>query len=79
MDCPSDTFFKLLPKDGISFSYKFDITLLSKQQRWSSAEKYTDDGISGIVEKDDIHPRTYGISSDRNVEDDKKVYWVKYA
>ena len=68
-----------MPKYGISFSYKFDIALLSKQQRWSSPEKYTDDGISGIVEKDDIHPRTYVISSDRNVEDDKKVYWVKYA
>ena len=25
------------------------------------------------VEKDDIHPRKYGISSDRKIEDDKKV------
>ena len=36
-------------------------------------------GISGMVEKDDIYPRKYGISSDRNIKDDKKVYSVKYA
>ena len=30
------------------------------------------DDISGIVEKDDIHPRKYGISSDRIFKDDKK-------
>ena len=32
-----------------------------------------------IIEKDDIHPRKYGISSDRIIKDDKKVYSVEYA
>ena len=35
------------------------------------------DDISGIIEKYDIHPRKYGISSDENVKDDKKVYFYK--
>ena len=28
--------------------------------------------ISGIIEKYDIHPRKYDISSDRKIKDDKK-------
>ena len=32
------------------------------------------DDISTIIEKDNIYPRKYGISSDRNIKDDKKVY-----
>ena len=51
------------------FLFPTNITLLSKKQRWSSAEKY----LSGVIEKDDIHPRKYDISSDRKVKDDKKV------
>ena len=35
--------------------------------------------IFGITEKDDIHPRKNGISSDRKTKDDRKVYLVKYA
>ena len=35
------------------------------------------DDISGIIEKYDIYPRKYGISSDENVKDDKKVYFYK--
>ena len=35
------------------------------------------DDISGIVEKDDIYPRKYSISSDRKIKDDKKVYFYK--
>ena len=35
------------------------------------------DDISSITEKDDIHPRKYGISLDRKVKDDKKVYFDK--
>ena len=38
-------------KGGVSFSYKYEITLLSKSK----------DDISGIIEKDDIHPRKDGI------------------
>ena len=45
----------------------------------TSPEKYTDDDISGIAEKDNIHLRKYGISSETNIKDDKKVYSVKYA
>ena len=51
------------------FLFPTNITLLSKKQRWSSAEKY----LSGVIEKDDIHPRKYDISSDRKIKDDKKV------
>ena len=35
--------------------------------------------ISGIIKKDDISPWKYGISYDRKVKDDKKVYSVKYT
>ena len=31
--------FCIFGNDGISISYKYDITLLSKKQRWSSSEK----------------------------------------
>ena len=30
------------------------------------------DGISSFIEKDDIYPRKYGISSDRKINDYKK-------
>ena len=33
--------------------------------------------ISGIIEKDHIHPRKYGISSDEKIKDDKTVYFYK--
>ena len=33
--------FCMFAKDAISFSYKYEITLLSKKQRWSFLEKYT--------------------------------------
>ena len=35
------------------------------------------DDISGIIEKDNIHSREYGISSDRKIKDDKKAYFCK--
>ena len=35
------------------------------------------DGISIITENNDIHSRKYGISLDRKVKDDKKVYFMK--
>ena len=37
------------------------------------------DDISGIIEKNDIHPIKHGISPNRNNKDDKKAYSVKYA
>ena len=33
--------------------------------------------ISGIVEKDYIHPRKYGISSERKIKDDKISFFHK--
>ena len=33
--------FQYVGKGGISFFYKYEITLLSKKQRWSFPEKYT--------------------------------------
>ena len=35
------------------------------------------DEISGIIEKDNIHPGKYSISSDRKIKDDKKFYFYK--
>ena len=32
---------------------------------------------AGIIEKDDIHPRKHVISSDRKINDDKKIYFYK--
>ena len=37
------------------------------------------DDISSIMEKNDIHPRKYGMSSDRKIEDDRKAFSVKYV
>ena len=37
------------------------------------------DGISGIIEKDDVHPRKYNSFSGRKIKNDKKIYSVKYA
>ena len=33
--------------------------------------------ISGVIEKADIHPRKYGISSDRKIKHDKKVFSIR--
>ena len=35
--------------------------------------------VSDITERDYIHPRKYGISSDTKIKDNKKVYSVKYV
>ena len=35
------------------------------------------DEISGIIEKDDVHPRKYSVSSCRKIKDDKKVDFYK--
>lgn len=40
-------------------------------------KKKIKDGISGIIEKVDIHRRKYCISSDRKIKDNKKVYFYK--
>ena len=47
--------FRYIRKDG-TFSYKYEIILLSKKQRWSSPNENTPkDDISNITEKDDSH------------------------
>ena len=49
--------FCIFGKDGISLSYKDYITILLKKERRFSPPKNTlQDDISGITEKDDIHP-----------------------
>lgn len=35
------------------------------------------DVISGTIEKDNIHPRKHGISSDRKTKNDKKFTFIK--
>ena len=35
------------------------------------------DDMAGIIEKDDIHPRTYVISSDKKIKDNKKVHFYQ--
>ena len=42
-----------------------------------SGKNTLENDISGSIEKDDIHPTTYSISSDRKIKDNKKVYSVK--
>ena len=37
------------------------------------------DDISGLIEKDNIHPTKYGYSFGRKIKDDEKVYSVKYV
>ena len=37
------------------------------------------DDISSIMEKNGIHPRKYGMSSDRKNENDRKACSVKYV
>ena len=42
-------------------------------------KKRIEDDISILLKKSDIHPRTYGISSERKIKEDQRVYSVKYA
>ena len=44
-------------EDGISFSYKYEFTLLSKSKDDLFPKNTPKDDTSGITEKDDIHPR----------------------
>ena len=37
------------------------------------------DDISSIMEKNNVHPRKYGMSSDRKIEDGRKACSVKYV
>ena len=46
----------MLGKDSISFSYKYEITLLSKSKNNLFPKNTPKDDISSITEKDDIHP-----------------------
>ena len=46
--------FLYIGKGGISFSYKYEITLLSN---YTFLKYNLQDYISGITEKDEIHPR----------------------
>ena len=67
--------FWIFGKESVSLSYKYDINLLSKKQRWHFLEQY----ISSIIENDGIYPRKHGIYFDRKIKDNKKVYSVKYT
>ena len=50
-----------------------------KNEWWLSPKNSLKNDISGIIEKYYIHLRKYGISNDRIIKDDKKVYSVKYT
>ena len=69
--------FCISGRDDISFSHKYDIIILSKKDL--HPKNTLKDGISSIVEKDNIHSRKNGIYTDRKIKDDKKFYSVKYA
>ena len=50
--------FCILGKDAISFSYKQEITPLTKKAKMTFSRKiHLKDGIHGITEKYDTHPR----------------------
>ena len=59
--------FCIFDKEGISFPYKCNITFLSRKYMSNDLlpKNTVKDDISGIIEKDDIHARKYGISSAR--------------
>ena len=59
----------LFPTSILLFCHKRKYDLLPK----NTLKNY----ISGIIEKDDIHPRKYGIYSHRKIKDNKTVYSVK--
>ena len=49
--------FRYVDKGRISFSYEYEITLLSKKENDLFSQNTPEDDNSGITEKDDIHPR----------------------
>ena len=49
--------FCMFCKDGVSFSYKYEITLCQKSKGDLFPKNTRKNDISGITEKDDIHPR----------------------
>ena len=70
--------FCLFGKGGITFSYKYNITLLSKKQGWFSSEKNTlKDDIFGIIEKVDIHPRKMVLLLIEKLKMIKKFTFIK--
>ena len=70
--------FCKLGKDDISFSYRYDITLLPKKAKLIFSRKNTlNDDISGIIEEVVIHHRKYGILFDIKIKDDKKLTFIK--
>ena len=65
-------------KDDISFSYRYDITLLPKKAKLIFSRKNTlNDDISGIIEEVVIHHRKYCILFDIKIKDDKKLTFIK--
>ena len=59
--------------------FLFPTKMIKKPKTIFSRKMHFRDDISGIIEKDDIYPRKYGISSDRKTKHEKKVYSIKYT
>ena len=68
--------FVYLVIDGVAFVFPRNIILpFCQKTKMIFSRKIThDDDISCIIEKDDVHPKKYCISSDRKIKDDKKAY-----
>ena len=66
----------VLPKENAveyDFPKKYHLILSEMKDNLLPKNALKDD-ICGIIEKDDIHPRKHGISSDRKIKDDKKKF-----
>ena len=48
-----------------------------KSKKGFSRNNTLEDDISGIIEKDDVHPRKYGTSPNRKTKVAKKVHFYK--
>ena len=72
-------FFVCSVKTVFLFPTKMILAFYQKTQDNLLPKMHFRDDISGIIEKDDIHHRKYGISSDRKTKHDKKVYSIKYT
>ena len=77
-------FFRRKMKDDLSQKIHGKIYLVKmvfyyyfvkKTEMIFSRKETLKDNIFGIIEKHDIHPRKYGISSNRKIKDEKKVFF----
>ena len=69
--------FCICSKDGVfSLQVCYDSSVI-KPKMIFFRKNTLKDNISGVIEKDDVHRRKFGISFDRKIKDHKNVYFHK--